>query len=120
MCFLYCVVLRMNVNLTYFLQLCSVEVTCESAAVIAASIANAGICPTTGDKVLSSESVRNTLSLMYSCGMYDYSGQFAFQVSRLPPSATHTDVNIWIGNRLSQSPTPPPPSSSMELSQGIL
>ena len=54
--------------------------TCKSAAVLAASIANGGICPTTGDKILSSESVRNTLSLMYSCGMYDYSGQFAFKV----------------------------------------
>ncbi len=27
------------------------------------------------------EAVRNTLSLMHSCGMYDFSGQFAFDVS---------------------------------------
>ena len=31
-------------------------------------------------QVLSAESVKNVLSLMYSCGMYNYSGQFAFKV----------------------------------------
>ena len=30
--------------------------------------------------MLSAEAVRDVLSLMYSCGMYNYSGQFAFKV----------------------------------------
>jgi glutaminase len=52
-------------------------------AVISATLANGGICPITEEKVLKPESIRDVLSLMHSCGMYDYSGQFAFKVGHL-------------------------------------
>lgn len=57
------------------------EANCETMAVMAATLANGGICPITEEKVLKPDSVRDVLSLMHSCGMYDYSGQFAFKVS---------------------------------------
>ena len=34
-------------------------------------------------QVFSSQTVQHTLSLMLSCGLYDYSGQFAFHVRRI-------------------------------------
>jgi len=56
------------------------EANCESMSMMASTLANGGICPTTEEKVLKPDSVRDVLSLMHSCGMYDYSGQFAFKV----------------------------------------
>ena len=49
-------------------------------AVAAASLANAGVCPLTEDPVFSAGTVQSCLSLMSSCGMYDFSGEFAFTI----------------------------------------
>ena len=73
--------LMINCALFSLLQLCSLQITAESGAVMAATLANGGINPLNGDPVLTCEAVRNTLTLMHSCGMYNYSGQFAFNVS---------------------------------------
>ena len=54
---------------------------CQSNSVLAATLANNGTCPITGDKILNAEAVQHVRSLMYSCGMAIYSGQFAFNVS---------------------------------------
>uniref|UniRef100_A0A914V5P7 glutaminase n=1 Tax=Plectus sambesii TaxID=2011161 RepID=A0A914V5P7_9BILA len=67
-------------TLDFYFQLCSLEANCESLAVMAATLANGGVCPLTGVKCLANRPCRDVLSLMYSCGMYDYSGQFAFHV----------------------------------------
>ena len=69
-------------NMKFYLQLCATTVTCESGAVAAATLANGGVNPfyTDEGRTLLPGAVRNTLSLMHSCGMYDYSGKFAFHV----------------------------------------
>ncbi|XP_071440988.1 glutaminase liver isoform, mitochondrial-like [Hetaerina americana] len=64
----------------FYFQCCSMESNCDCLSVVAATLANGGICPVTDEKVLKPDSVRDVLSLMHSCGMYDYSGQFAFKV----------------------------------------
>lgn len=65
---------------SFSVQCCSMEANCDTMSVMAATLANGGICPITEEKVLKPDSVRDVLSLMHSCGMYDYSGQFAFKV----------------------------------------
>ena len=54
--------------------------TAESESVIASTLANGGTCPITGENVMKPDSVKNVLSLMLSCGLYNYSGDFAFKV----------------------------------------
>lgn len=67
--------------LYFYGKCCAMEANCDTMAIMAATLANGGICPITEEKVLKPDSVRDVLSLMHSCGMYDYSGQFAFKVS---------------------------------------
>ncbi len=63
----------------YFKQ-CSILVTCRDLALAAATLANNGINPITGIRALKSEHVPKVLSVMASCGMYDYSGAWLFDV----------------------------------------
>ena len=63
----------------FYFQCCSVEVTADTMSVAAATLAASGICPITNEKVFKQDTVKNCLSLMYSCGMYDFSGEFAFK-----------------------------------------
>src|SRR5262249_27002418 len=63
----------------YFRQ-CSVAVTCKDLALMAATLANDGTHPITGDSILSSQTVRDVLTVMNSCGMYNYAGQWSYQV----------------------------------------
>ncbi|MEU0360385.1 glutaminase A [Streptomyces cyaneofuscatus] len=67
-------------TLEFYFQCCSIESDAESLSVVAATLANSGINPLTGDRVFSPDTVRKCLSLMSSCGMYDYSGEFAFTI----------------------------------------
>ena len=63
----------------YFRQ-CSVNVTTRDLAIMAAALANDGTNPITGKKVFQAEYVRDVLSVMNSCGMYDYAGEWAYEV----------------------------------------
>jgi glutaminase len=67
-------------TLEFYFQCCSIEADAEMLAVAAASLANAGLCPLTEEPVFTPGTVQSCLSLMSSCGMYDFSGEFAFTI----------------------------------------
>jgi len=57
-------------------QQCSTLVTCRDLAVMAATLAGGGVCPTTHESVLDPQIVSNVLGVMATCGMYDYAGEW--------------------------------------------
>jgi glutaminase len=63
----------------YFRQ-CSVEVTCADLAVMAATLANDGVNPVTRERALPREYIQDVLTVMNSCGMYNYAGQWSYEV----------------------------------------
>ena len=63
----------------YFRQ-CSILVTCRDLATIGATLANMGRNPLTGEGAFDIQCVKSMLSVMFTCGMYDYSGQWAYRV----------------------------------------
>ena len=63
----------------YFRQ-CSLLVNCRDLAYMAATLANGGVHPLSGESVLPAEHVERVLSVMVSCGMYDYSGNWLYEV----------------------------------------
>jgi glutaminase len=66
--------------LALYLHQCSVQVTCAQLAVMGATLANGAVNPFTGERALPHDRVRDLLSVMYTCGMYDAAGQWAYEV----------------------------------------
>ncbi|RXN19630.1 glutaminase liver mitochondrial-like isoform X1 [Labeo rohita] len=80
-----------NSTLDLLLQCLSTEVTCESGAALAATLANGGLCPLSGDQVISPQAVRSMLSMMQVAGMNDHSRIFHFKTS-VPAKSSQSGV----------------------------
>jgi glutaminase len=63
----------------YFRQ-CSILVSAHDLAIMAATLANSGVNPVTGERIISENVAARTLSVMTSSGMYDYAGQWIYRV----------------------------------------
>ncbi|MEU5328908.1 glutaminase [Streptomyces parvus] len=59
---------------------CSVLVSTRDLAMMAATLANRGMNPLSGEQVVPEPVVRQVLSVMFSCGMYDAAGDWGTQV----------------------------------------
>jgi glutaminase len=71
---------QLNDHLDLYFQACSITVNCEIVAIMASTIANNGVCPVGEKRVVDASIVKDIKCIMYSCGMYDFSGQFGFCV----------------------------------------
>lgn len=85
-------------TLEFYYQCCSLTLTSDKLSIIAGTLANGGVCPLTGTPVFSPDTVKNCLSMMYSCGMDDYSGEFAFKIGLPAKSSLSGAIMLVIPN----------------------
>jgi glutaminase len=67
-------------SLELYFQQCSVLVNCRDLALMGATLAGGGVNPITKIRAIPQPYVKYLLSIMLSCGMYDYAGEWAYRV----------------------------------------
>ena len=91
----------------YFRQ-CSIRVTCRDLGVMAATLACQGRNPLTGARPLDPEVTVQMLSLMGTCGMYDYAGQWLHDVGMPAKSGVGGGVLAVVPGRFGIATYAPP------------
>ncbi|MBT4922201.1 MAG: glutaminase A [Rickettsiales bacterium] len=84
--------------LDFYFQCCSIQLSSRQMARVLSTLANGGISPLTNNKIFSSDTVKDCLSMMYSCGMYDFSGEYAFTVGLPAKSGVSGALMIVVPN----------------------
>lgn len=63
-----------------YIRQCAINVNVRDLAIMAATLSNAGVHPVTGESLMPQASVRQVLSVMTTCGMYDAAGDWVSNV----------------------------------------
>ncbi len=63
-----------------YIKQCSINVTVKDLANMASVLVNDGVLPRTGKRILSHKTVRQVLTVMTTCGMYDAAGDWLANV----------------------------------------
>ncbi|GAB4430695.1 MAG: glutaminase A [Cyanobacteria bacterium J069] len=71
---------RIDETLDLYFQQCSILVNARDLAMMGATLANGGVNPVTGERAIDEHYVQDVISVMLTCGMYDYSGEWAYRV----------------------------------------
>ncbi|SEF85403.1 L-glutaminase [Caloramator fervidus] len=83
----------------YFKQ-CSIEATCKDIAKIGAMLANDGILPWNGERVIPRQVARIVKTIMLTCGMYDASGEFAVKIGVPGKSGVGGGILVAVPSRM--------------------
>jgi glutaminase len=69
-----------ELDLDLYFRQCSIDVTAHDLAIMAATLASGGVNPVTRERALAADNVDEVLSVMTTCGMYDYAGEWFYRV----------------------------------------
>ena len=102
----------------YFRQ-CSILVNCTDLAYMAATLANGGVHPLTGACALPAEHVERVLSVMATCGMYDYAGSWLYEVGMPAKSGVSGGIIAVVPGRFGIGIFSPPLDEKGNSTRGI-
>ncbi|WP_225938640.1 glutaminase A [Kovacikia minuta] len=105
--------------LDLYFQQCSVMVNCHDLAVMAATLANRGVNPCTGKRAVAACYIRDILSVMYTCGMYNFAGEWAYKVGLPAKSGVSGGIIAIVPNQLGIAVFSPPLDSRGNSVRGI-
>lgn len=71
---------KIDEALDLYFQQCSIMVNCQDLAIMAATLAHCGINPITQQRAVEARYIRDILTVMYTCGMYNFAGEWAYKV----------------------------------------
>jgi len=87
-------------TLDLYFQQCAIMVSARDVATMGATLANCGVNPITGERAISDEYIRDVLTVMYTCGMYDYAGQWAYDIGLPAKSGVAGGIVAIVPNEL--------------------
>ena len=99
---------------------CAVTVTAVDLSVMAATFANLGINPLTGERVFTEEVVERVLSVMTTCGMYDDSGDWVATVGLPAKSGVGGGIISVLPGQLGIATFSPPLDQHGNSARGII
>ena len=95
-------------GLDFYFRQCAVAVDCRDLALIGATLANGGVHPWTQERVVGGSTVREVLSVMASCGMYDGAGAWMAEIGLPAKSGVSGGVLAVLPGRLAVACYSPP------------
>lgn len=91
---------KIDEALDLYFQQCSLMVNCLDLAVMAATLANRGINPLTKVQAVASCYIRDILSVMYTCGMYNFAGEWAYKIGLPAKSGVSGGLIVVVPGRM--------------------
>lgn len=110
---------RIDETLDLYFQQCSIMVNGHDLAMMSATLANGGINPITGERAIDERYVQDVISVMLSCGMYDYSGEWTYRVGIPAKSGVGGGITAVVPQKLGIGTFSPPLDAKGNSVRGI-
>jgi glutaminase len=99
---------KIDETLDLYFQQCSILVNGRDLAMMAATLANGGVNPITGERAIDERYVQDVISVMLTCGMYDYSGEWTYRVGMPAKSGVGGGITAVVPGKLGIGTFSPP------------